>query len=70
MSEKVFFDENKFWVKCFLDKKEFKVEKIFGSKRFGSKNLLSKKIGRVTPRGRMYDSPPENSRVNILLGRS
>ena len=30
-----------------------------GSKRFGSENFLSKKTGRVKPRGRIYDSTPQ-----------
>ena len=53
-----------FWVKKILGKK-----KIW-SKRFGSEKILTKKTGRVNPRGRIYDPPPpqENSRVKIVLG--
>ena len=42
------------------------VEKILGQKELGPKNFLSKKAGRVNPRGRIHDSPPpENSRVKL-----
>ena len=59
-----FLGRKNFWVKNFW------LKKIWHKKIFGSEKKISKKKGRVNPRGRIYDSPPENSRVKILLGRS
>ena len=39
--------------------KKIGIKKKFGSKRAGSENFFSKKTGRVNPRGRIYDSPPQ-----------
>ena len=34
-------------------------KKFLGQKELGPKIFLSKKTGRVNPRGRIYDSPPQ-----------
>ena len=63
--------------------KKNSVKKISGPKKFWGKKILSKiffliyfnpkfvlckeKTGRVNPRWRIYDPPPENSRVKIVL---
>ena len=56
-----------------LGSKKILGQKNFGSKKFWSKKdldpkiFLSKKRGRVNPRWRIYDPPPENSRVKIVM---
>ena len=55
------------WSKNFWGKKNI-VSKNFGLIDLNPKFVLSKeKTGRVNPRWRMYDPPPENSRVKIVL---
>ena len=46
-------------MKNFLIKKNLASKKILGQKELGRKKILSKKTGRVNPRGRIYDSPPQ-----------
>ena len=74
---KKIFGSKKIWVKNFLGHKilgqkifwvkKFRDEKNFGQKDLNPKLFLSKKTGRVNPRWRIYDPPPENSRVKIVL---
>ena len=40
-------------------KKKLASKFFLGQKELGPKNFLSKKTGRVNPRGRIYDSPPQ-----------
>ena len=66
------FDKKKIWSKKFLAQKNFGVKKyclkFFFLIYFKPKFVLCKeKTGRVNPRWRIYDPPPENSRVKIVL---
>ena len=59
-----------FWVIKILGQKIFWVKKFWDEKNVVQKDLnpklfLSKKTGRVNPRWRIYDPPPENSRVKL-----
>ena len=79
ISVRKFFGSKNIWVKKNWGKKSFGsknfwVEKFLGHKNFWDKKMLDpkffsfeKKTGRVNPRWRIYDPPPENSRVKIVL---
>ena len=67
---KKFLGEKKFGKTIFRLKINFGSKKFLGQKDLGLKIFCLKKTSRVTPRGRMYAPPPENSRVEILLGPS
>ena len=71
---KRFFGLINVWVKKILNQKKVRVKNFLGHKNFGSKNILgkkfwskrfgseiflSKKIGRVNPRWRIYGPPPK-----------
>ena len=72
LSKKI-LGQKKFWVK-----KNFGSKNILGKKVFGMKKILLKKIwirniiclektGRVNPRGRIYDPPPQKKIVGLKL---
>ena len=72
------FFSQKILVKKFLGQNNFLIKKIWVKKILGKEIFLiktiwvwfflSKKTGRVNPRGRIYNPPPENNRVKIVLG--
>ena len=69
LGHKNFQGQKKFVVKNFLGHKNFGGQKKFRSKRIGPEFFFVKRNpGRVNPRGRIYEPPPENSRVKIVLG--
>ena len=49
-----------FWVLKLFGKKKNRFEKFLGQKK-----ILSKKTGRVNPRGRIYDYPPPQKIVGL-----
>ena len=69
-----FSGQKDFWLKKILGSKNIWGQKIWGQKKFRSKRIgseiffVKRNPGRVNPRGRIYDPPPENSRVKIVLG--
>ena len=59
LGQKSFWVKKKFWVKKYFGSKIFG-QKKFWSKKFGSEFFFClKKTGRVNPRGRIYDPPPQ-----------
>ena len=64
MSKKI-FDQKKFWGKGFSGQKKINIKKNVWVKKIWVRNFFVLKTGRVNPRGRIYDFPPENRRVKI-----
>ena len=56
---KNFLGRKNFGVKNFWLKKNLASKILLGQKELGPKKILSKKTGRVNPRGRIYDYPPQ-----------
>ena len=61
----LFLGQKNFGSKKFLGRKNFWLEKRFWVKKIWVRNFFVLKTGRVNPRGRIYDFPPENRRVKF-----